>query len=136
MKIKQPAPKSSITIGNLTEKPLLRFAVVGAISTITDLIVLNLSGLFINIYLATTLGFLSGLTVGYFLNSNYVFRSEQTIHRYGRYGLTSAIGWGTTIGIMYGLHDVLGWRALAAKLVAVVVVFIWNYNLSRLWAFR
>ncbi len=120
----------------IAEHPVLRFAAVGVISTVSDIIVLNLSGLVLNIYIATTLGFLVGLTVGFMLNAKFVFNADRTIHRYGKYGVTSVVGLGITLTTMYVLHDVSDWRVLPSKIVAVVIVFFWNYNLSRLWAFR
>ena len=120
------------------KRPIFGFAGVGLISTVLDVLFLKL-GLAIHapLWLATAIGFLVGLMNGYILNSAFVFQKARTGASSIKYALISIGGLGITEVIVQLLtiwHPVLG--ALQAKLVAVVVVFFWNYILSRLWAFR
>jgi putative flippase GtrA len=109
---------------------------VGALSTIIDLIVYNLllrAG--VHIYIAGAIGFFAGFTNGYFFNSRYVFYRAST-ERYVKYFLVSLGGLLITEMLLHELHLVLGMGQNPAKLVAVVVVFVWNYLLSKFWAFN
>lgn len=121
-----------------SEVPILRFAAVGVLSTTTDLLVYR--GLYpalTSIYLAIAIGFFAGLTVGFFLNTRYVFAVERNGTRYFRYALISLGGLLLTEGIIHLLYkEWLLMGALAAKLVAVGLVFFWNYYWSKRWAFQ
>lgn len=116
---------------------LIQFATVGALSTVIDVAVLNLAeyaGL--NDYLSTALGFMAGLTNGYLLNSRFVFRHGRTSGNALKYAVVNGIGLGLTELIVFILHGRLGLHLNPAKLMAVAVVFFWNYGMSRAWAFR
>jgi len=119
-------------------RSIISFAGVGLISTILDLCVLKISLLIgLNVYLAISLGFFTGLTNGYILNSRFVFKQDPSHRRYFKYFLISLGGYFLTLGIVYLLHDRSGWLSpIYAKLIAVVIVFFWNYILSKLWAFK
>jgi putative flippase GtrA len=128
----------------IRKRSVFRFAAVGLISTIADIIVLNVLFRGFNLvdyqpvggYIATTAGFLSGLTVGFFLNTGYVFKVSRTTTNYVQYFVTSGFGLLITLGIIHYLYDLQGWRINFAKLVAVGVVFVWNYSWSRFWIFK
>lgn len=111
---------------------------MGVVSTTCDILVLKLLlSLHVDIYVATALGFLCGLTVGFLLNGRYVFKQERTGRRYLKYGLISVGGLLLTELIIHLLHvDFSLMGALAAKLVAVGIVFFWNYGWSKRWAFK
>jgi putative flippase GtrA len=127
----------------VARRSVVRFALVGVVSTSVDFVVLNLFfrgfGLIdvqpIGGYVATTAGFLAGMTVGFLLNSRFVFNVDRTARKYAQYATTSAIGLLITLGMISVLYDQAGWRLNAAKLAAVAVVFIWNYTWSRFWIF-
>lgn len=117
---------------------MVRFAGVGLVSTTADILVLNaLYPAVTTVYVATALGFLTGLTVGFLLNGRYVFQVDRTGTRYLKYGLISLLGLFYTEVIIHFLYK--EWAlttALGAKLVAVFAVFFWNYFTSKRWAFR
>ena len=122
---------------DLMRHSLIRFGMVGAVSTFFDLVVLKLllmAG--VNVYLATAIGFLVGLTNGYFMNTKLVFKQNRDIGRYAKYFLISLGGLLITEQIIHYLHVREGLEVLPSKLVAVVIVFFWNYILSKLWAFK
>lgn len=118
---------------------MVRFAGVGVISTTGDIFVLRILYplLVSNIYIATAVGFLTGLTIGFFLNGRYVFKTERTVVRYLKYGLISVGGLLLTELIIHLLYkDLAVTGPMLAKLVAVGIVFFWNYAWSHLWAFK
>ena len=116
---------------------VFRFAVVGAVSTALDLLVLKLLlFLGVQIYLATAVGFLTGLVNGFLMNSSWVFNKDVQGDYFFKYGVVSLFGLLWTELIIHYLHVEAGYEALSAKLVAVVIVFFWNYLLSKAWAFK
>lgn len=119
-------------------RPIVGFAGVGLLSTLLDLLFLKLGlALHAPLWLATAIGFSVGLANGYLLNTSFVFQKERSGSSGLKYALISLGGLGITeiiVNLLTVWHPVLD--ALQAKLVAVVIVFFWNYILSRLWAFR
>lgn len=127
-----------MSLSSLYRRSIVKFAGVGVVSTTSDLILLKvLLLLHVNVYVATALGFLLGLTVGFFMNGRFVFKTERTPSRYTKYALISIGGLLLTELIIHLLHiDFELTTAFKAKLVAVAVVFFWNYGWSRFWAFK
>lgn len=127
-----------MSLSLLFKRSIVKFAGVGVVSTFSDLTLLKvLLLLHVNVYLATALGFLLGLTIGYFMNGRFVFKTERTTARYAKYALISIGGLLLTELIIHLLHiDFAVTTAFKAKLVAVAVVFFWNYGWSRFWAFK
>jgi putative flippase GtrA len=121
------------------QSSFIQFGLVGLVSTAIDTGILELlyPRVLDNVYLATALGFFAGLTVGFLLNSQYVFQKDRTLNRYVKYGLISLGGLLLTELIVHILYvDLAVTTPLKAKLVAVVLVFFWNYTWSKLWAFK
>jgi len=123
-------------IEKITQAAFIRFAGVGAISTLLDFAVYNiLLRLHVNVYIAGAIGFFAGFSNGYFMNSRYVFaKNSRTM--YVKYLTTSLIGLVLTEIILRIMHGELGLSQNGAKLIAVVVVFFWNYGVSKYWAFK
>ncbi|CAN5120170.1 hypothetical protein BH11PAT4_BH11PAT4_0250 [soil metagenome] len=123
---------------NILKRSIVRFAGVGVVSTLSDLTLFKiLTVLGVNVYLATAIGFLLGLSVGFIMNGRFVFKTEHTTARYVKYGLISLGGLILTEIIIHLLHvDLANLTAFRAKLVAVAVVFFWNYGWSKFWAFK
>lgn len=122
----------------LYNSSVIRFGSVGASSTLIDLIFYNIFLSWgINIYLATAAAFMIAFVNGYYWNSRYVFKSKRNLTESGKYLIVTALGLGYTEGIIHLLH--VRWAIVGpilAKLVAVVVVFFWNYLMSKKWAFK
>lgn len=116
---------------------IIRFGVVGLISTIIDIGFSRFFGyLGAPIWLYTGIGFLCGATNGYLMNTYFVFFKSKNGIQYSKYLIITAIGLGfTEIIVNYLTHShSLEW--LQAKLIAVVIVFFWNYFGSKIWAFK
>ena len=128
----------STLLGLIKERPLYAFALVGVLSTTIDLLLFK-GFLFLGVWkwLATALGYSAGLLNGYLLNSAFVFQVNRTVIQSLKYGIVSLGGLLITEGIVLGLsghsHLITPFKA---KLVAVGIVFFWNYVLSRRWAFK
>jgi len=122
-----------------SKRPIIGFAVVGAISTAIDFIVLNIlaKGFQVEYHVAVGVAFMAGLINGYFLNSRLVFNTEHSWKRYFKYFITSLGGFLWTELIINQLIEQAHMSSLnEAKLIAAFVVLFWNYTLSKLWAFK
>lgn len=128
-------------LGHPLSRDLLKFGVIGVIITVLDLAALNLAylGLDVSIYWATFIGFLVGTVSGYFLNNRWTYRRlgrPARVTRLFRYGVVGAIGLIITEGIMLFLTGQLEWQYNLSKLLAVAIVFFWNFFGNRLWTFQ
>ncbi len=122
-------------MGRLASMSILRFAAVGAVSTIIDIFLLNvLHAAGLSLFWATALAFIAGASNGYLMNNALVFGKQRSAVRYSKYLLVSLGGLIWTELIVHGLERDLGLNG--AKLVAVALVFTWNYTLSKRWAFK
>lgn len=119
-------------------RQFLGFAVIGLLSTIIDLIVIKLLLLaHVPDLVATAGGFTAGVINGYLLNSHYVFRVNRSLSSSSKYVLVAFGGLLLTELIVGGLErSLFHFSVFPAKLVAVAIVFFWNYTLSKIWAFN
>ena len=121
----------------LFQLQIVRFGIVGVCSTTLDVLsatLLHRAGM--PAALATAIGFLLGFALGFILNSQFVFQTERTLNRTIKYLAISLGGLLISELIIYLLFTHGHLTFLVSKLIAVVVVFFWNYVLSRIWAFR
>ncbi len=120
------------------ERSIVKFAGVGVVSTLSDLALFKILVVIgVNVYVATALGFLLGLSIGFAMNGRFVFKTEHTTSRYVKYALISLGGLAITELIIHLFHvDLFQLTAFQAKLIAVAVVFFWNYGWSKFWAFK
>jgi dolichyl-phosphate beta-glucosyltransferase len=116
---------------------LARFAVVGAIGTTLDYLVLNFLhlALGLGLYWALTLGFTAGALNNYLLNSLWSFRQPLSWTKLGQFLTVALVGLGFNNGIVFLLGEYLSIHYNVAKLVAIFVVFFWNYLANRYWTF-
>ena len=123
-----------------------RFAVIGALSTVIDIGALNaLNYLGFNSYVAVFFGYFLGAVNGYFFNNNWTYKhlgKKANAKAFSQYVLISFIGLGLTELIIYFLtkiiHSSLSRSELLNiyKLIAVVIVFFWNFFANRIITFR
>jgi len=73
---------------------------------------------------------------GYLLNSRFVFARDRSWVRYAKYFTVAIGGLLLTELIIYIVHGQLGVGELLSKLIAVGLVFCWNYPMNRYWTFR
>ena len=121
--------------GNGRGAEVLRFAVAGVLGFFIDYgcMVLFAEAFHMHYLLATALAFLISVVVNYLLCAYWVFQGADTKNGGVKAGflITSAIGLGLNELIMYLLVDLLHIHYMIAKLIAVVLVMIWNYFSKR-----
>jgi len=129
---------------------LIKFGIVGAVSTVIDMGLLNLLVyLGLPYWASLAIGFAGGTVNGYYMNSRWTFgyntEGREGV-KFGQFAIISGVGLFLTelIGNYYvanydaSLH-ILGYEIgpqNVGKLIAVVLVFAWNYLGNRFWTFR
>lgn len=116
----------------------LRFAAVGAIGTVLDytiLIVTHQTFGWVLIW-ASTVGFLAGAVNNYLFNSFWTFEQKLTWNKFYRFISVAVVGLILNDLIVIVLSDNFGWNFKIAKLLAIFVVFFWNFLANKRWTFN
>ena len=121
---------------------LMRYGISGFSATIVDFLILTiLTEVFGEDLLLvwTAIAFLAGLLVTYILSTHWVFDSRhfksKTVEALIFLGI-GLVGLGLTELLMWILADALGLFYLLAKLIASMLVFLWNFNAKKFILFR
>ena len=120
---------------------LFRYVFVGGIAFVADwgMLVLLHEAVKINVYLATAIAFVFGLIVNFFLSKKFVFKekSEKTngLGEFVTYGIIGVIGLGLTEVIMWLLLK-LSIIYMMAKVIAAVIVLLWNFIARKIILYR
>jgi len=123
---------------------IIRYGLVGAVSTVIDYAILNIASYLMagdptKLWLATAFGFAGGLTNGYYMNSRWTFKYNtkgQEPRKFSQFAVVSLVGLGLTELIVLTFANSYQLDKNVAKLIAVVVVFFWNYFGNKLWTFK
>jgi putative flippase GtrA len=129
-----------------TIRQLIKFGLVGAIGSVVDFTVLIVlkEGLLFNLYVANTFSFSAAVFSNFLWNSIWTFRGTfrgRKRHRFIPFLLVSIMGLGINQFILYLTHEATGldnfqYGYLLAKVVATIVVMIWNFIANKYWTFR
>lgn len=79
-------------------------------------------------------GFIAGLIVNYFLSAKYVFSNPKIkshAMNFGLFGLIGLVGLGILSLLMWILTSGLGVNYIISKVLATVVVYMWNFFARR-----
>lgn len=125
-------------------REMIKYGMVGALSTIIDYILLNISHHAMGnapalLWLATAIGFGGGTVNAYFFNSRWTFRYDtkgKEARKLSQFAVVSCVGMGLTMLIVLTLSLKFGLNKNIAKLPAIVIVFFWNFGVNRFWTFR
>ncbi len=142
-------------------RQLIKFGIVGASSTIINLVVLYVMlrlvhGQWYDRYFDVTIAFLVSVVNGYHWNRQWTFKSApaKALHKqFMQFLLVNTVGWGLDLLVIYLLsvpfeHQIhvlqAAWSApkveriavITAQLVATGVTVFWNFFANRLWTFK
>ena len=109
-----------------------RYLLVGSTSFVFDFAILYLLTSIVHIpyLISTTLAFIVGLTVNYFLSIIWVFNTKDGVNRKREFTLFCIVG---VIGLiltdlfMWLFTDKVHFFYLVSKIVTTVIIFFWNF---------
>lgn len=111
---------------------LFRYCFVGGIAFIFDWLTLVLfTEMGLHYLISAVIAFFVGLTANFILSKLLVFKKNST--KYGRvgefiaYAAIGAIGLGITELIMYVLTDIVLLYYAVSKIIAAIIVLLWNF---------
>ena len=108
-----------------------KFGVVGVIAFIVDYLSLYLLTEFLNVYylISSIISFLLSIIVNYILSIKWVFdiKKKQSFKDVIIFTLLSAIGLLINLLVMYLSVEVFKIYYMIGKLIATVIVMIWNF---------
>ncbi len=121
-----------------TVQQFLLFTGIGAIGTAGHYVtlVVLVEALRIAPLLASTLGFIVGALINYFLNYQYTFASTLS-HRDTmiKFGLVALVGAIANSAVMHVALTWLDLYYLLAQILATIIVLVWNFSVNKLWTF-
>lgn len=114
---------------------IIKFVVVGGFNTIMSFVIYSVFVILgLHFTIASLIGLISGIAMGYLLNKNLVFdASENTL---ARYVLLWAILYFLNISIIYLVVNCTAYEEIFAGLVALVLIVPVSYLLQKHLIFR
>jgi putative flippase GtrA len=116
-----------------------RFAAVGALTTMLDIALFTVAaeGLGAAVIPANLGSYGACVVVSFLLNRNWTFRGtaqRDAAASFGRFVASNLAGAALSTTLVAAFASMV--PALAAKVLSVPIVFVWNYAVARLWVFR
>lgn len=116
-------------------KTLMKFILVGSISTTIDFIVYFFISKVINILLAKGISFIIASIVSFYLNKNWTFNQNKKGKYFIKYFQVQLINLGVNVSMNFMLYTVLNERILPF-IIATLIATIVNFLLQRLYVFN
>lgn len=120
-------------------KQFIKFSLVGVTNTIIDFSAYFFLTrvLAVHFLVANIISFTIAVSWSYFLNKRWTFRDTDTRTgvQFFKFVLVNIVGLALNEGTLSLVVLVFGAHDLAAKLIAVVIVVIWNFFINRTWTF-
>ncbi len=128
------------SIARLVDATLIRFAVIGLVTTLMDLVLFSAltSGVGINPVVANVFSYSCGIVTSFLLNRSWTFgvpAGTRGIERQALRFLSTHLASLLLSSLLVALF-ILMLSPFAAKVTTVPIVFLWNYALARFWVFR
>lgn len=111
---------------------IFKFIVVGGIATIIDWIIYFILYHFVKItpLIANILSFVVAVTYNYWASCKYVFKvtkDKSQLRLFIEFIVFAVIGLGINELIIFGLYNKAGWNAMIVKILATIIVMIFNF---------
>ena len=121
-------------------KKFFKYSIVGLLGTCIDFstLVLQVELLKINIYIALTVSFVLAASSNHFFNRKFTFKSENPHikNEYFKFISVSIIGIFINILIIYSLSRLFNVHYLVSKIIATLLVLLWNFLMNYHWTFN
>ena len=118
---------------------LLRYIFVGGLAAIVDMFLLFVLTDWAKLHylISAIIAFVAGLVVNYLLSRLWIFKSIFSLSKeFIIFAIIGIIGLGLNELLLYLFVDVIGLWYMAAKLISIALVLIWNFLARRRFAFK
>jgi putative flippase GtrA len=120
-------------------RQFLLYCAIGLLGVTLDFVLytglLELAGLHHQV--ANAAGYGSGTLLSFTLNARFNFKKQDwLLLRLLSFCAVGLLGWAVSAGLLLLMIDRLAWNKLLAKLAAIAVVVLLQYNFNRLVSFR
>jgi len=93
-------------------------------------------GLSINPVSSSTIGFILGAIVNYFLSYLVVFKSNKKhSETFIKFMAVASIGLSFNVSVMYFGTSILHWSYIISQILATGIVVFWNFSINKIWTF-
>lgn len=123
-------------------KSIHKFFLLGILSTVIDYALYS-TAIFMGIHyvIAIILGYSSGLLANYLIGRNFIFTAGHKLksskHEFGAVVSIAVLGALLTIVIVKILsYSLFHMNPLISRLIAIVIVFFWNYFARKLFVYH
>lgn len=128
-----------ITKSNNTFIQFFRYIFVGGVAFLADggsLFLITTIG--VNYLISVIFAFVIGLVVNYGLSKLLVFENSNVNGKieFLVYGIIGVIGLGFTEIIMYVLTEIAGLYFMVSKVIATIIVLVWNFVARKITLYR
>lgn len=128
-----------ITKSNNTFIQFFRYVFVGGVAFLADggsLFLITTIG--VNYLISVIFAFVIGLAVNYGLSKLLVFENSSVNGKieFLVYGIIGVIGLGFTEIIMYVLTEIAGLYFMVSKVIATIIVLVWNFVARKITLYR
>lgn len=118
----------------------IRYGIVAVIAQLFDITIFYSLTTFLGAYylFAGVMGFSIALSLNYWLSKRWVFASQITVsrQRLGVFLAVAVLGLVMTIFLLWFFTEILGIYYLYSKIVAIVIVFWWNFFARKYFVFN
>ena len=128
-----------ITKSNNTFIQFFRYIFVGGVAFLADGVSLFLiTTIGVNYLISVIFAFVIGLAVNYGLSKLLVFENSSVNGKieFLVYGIIGVIGLGFTEIIMYVLTEIAGLYFMVSKVIATIIVLVWNFVARKITLYR
>lgn len=118
----------------------VRYNLFAGCSTLLDLVLLYILTEFFGVWYtySITIGYIAGVSTNYILNKYLNFRnlSRKIVLQFGLFVTIALIGLLFNQIIIYILVEFIGVWYMFAKIIAVLLVMLWNFSRHKKWTFE
>ncbi len=116
-------------------RDFLVFLVIGAVNTLNGTVFSYLYSLFLNANVAFVLGYLTGLVIGYVLNSFFTFKERLSINRFFKTCVSYIPNFIIQNLVVLIIYNIMGLHRLLAYALAAVLGLPITFLLMKFFAF-
>ncbi len=123
-----------------TSMQFVKFSIVGLSNTLLDVGVFQLLTMYTPIYyvIANLISFSFGVLNSYLWNRIWTFKSpnKKISKEFTRFVIISMVGLVLNTLFLSIFIEIFNYPSLTGKILATVLVLIWNFCMSKFWAFK